>query len=77
MKRKTEPRIQPFVRISVAADVFQTLVATKKVKAQAAAVRLDGRWDIIISGSMQDVIDTARKPGERSSDVLKRIVVTK
>ncbi len=72
--RKSEPRIQPFTRISLAQDVFSALVPTKKLKVQACAARIDGRWDVIISGSMQDVIDSARQKGERSSDVLKRII---
>lgn len=74
-KRPVERRIQPYGRISLAPDVFAALVPTKLLKVQACATRLDSRWDVIISGSMQDVIDTARKPGERSSDVLKRLLV--
>lgn len=73
--RKPEPRIQPYGRISLAPDVFTAIVPNKLLKVQACAARLDGRWDVIISGSMQDVIDTARKRGERSSDVLKRLLV--
>lgn len=73
-RRPAEKRIVPFVRISVAQDVFETIIATRKIPVGATAIRPDGRWNIAISGSLQDVIDTARQPGERSSDVIKRLV---
>lgn len=73
-RKPVERPIQPFHRISVPQDVFEAIVAPRKINVHAASFRLDKRWDIIISGSLQDVIDSARKPGERSADVLKRIV---
>lgn len=73
-RKPVERPVQPFHRISVPQDVFVSIVAPRKINVMAASFRLDGRWDIIISGSLQDCIDTARKPGERSADVLKRIV---
>ena len=53
---------------------LEQAVATGKIKVAQTAPRADGRWNIIISGSLMDAIDTARQKGERSSDVLKRIV---
>lgn len=71
-RRPTEKRISPFVRVSVSPEVFRevgTLIPYK-----LAARRPDGRWNLAISGSFKDVIDTARQPGERSSDVILRLV---
>jgi hypothetical protein len=73
-RKPAERPVVPFTRISVAADVYQSIVATGKIKVAQTAPRADGRWNIIISGSLMDAIDTARQKGERSSDVLKRIV---
>lgn len=71
-RRPTEKRITPFTRISVSPEVFREIGTL--IPYQLAARRPDGRWNLAISGSLKDVIDTARQPGERSSDVILRLV---
>lgn len=71
-RRPIEKRISPFVRISLAPDVFKAIGTIAPIR--IAERRPDGRWNVAISGSLKDIIDTARQPGERSSDVLNRLV---
>ncbi len=66
---KTYP---PLYRLTLSRKALQLLADAFSVK--AASPRDDGKWDVAISQSLRDQLQTASLPKENLSDTVERIL---
>lgn len=64
----------PMYRLTLTAETFAAVVKDGTIKVKIALMRIDGKWDIGISMTAKDQIETAALPGENWSDTVKRMV---
>lgn len=70
MKQKLTP---PLYRLTLTAAAFGVLAIYKPFKFKAAFERPDGKWNVAISMSLLDQLQTAALPKENLSDTVLRI----
>lgn len=72
MKRPV-PKPGP-MRLTLAEEVLQRVRCTMgPINIRAGVKRTDGKWDVLVSYSTFDQLQTIAKPGENLSDVVKRL----
>lgn len=67
------PLTLPPVRLTLENDVAKMVIAGGPLKILAGVRRLDGKWDIFVSFSAFDQLQTAALPKENLSDTVKRL----
>ena len=62
------------VRLTLDRDVGDMVIGAKKpIKVLAGVVDQKGKWQLLISGTAYDQLQTIAKPGENLSDTVKRL----